>query len=287
MLRTRGGATRLFQTDSEVPEERERELLTDEILDAVEESERAGAIEESEAHMIEGVLELPELHASEVMTPRTDMTSIPVEASIEEATRQAHEAGHSKVPVYKGNRDEICGIFHLRDAIPILLNGRDHLPPLEKILRPVFFVPATKRVVQLLREFQEKESSLAIVLDEYGGTEGLITVEDILEEIVGDLREPHDQEEAQHIQRLEQGVIAIDPRLRIEEINEELDLRLPESEDYDTVGGFVVCQLDHIPKSNEVFVYEDLEFKVLQVENRRISRLQLRPRPSPSGIRKR
>jgi CBS domain containing-hemolysin-like protein len=166
--------SRLFHKKP-VDRETEKDLVTDEIIDAVEEGERAGALEGQEAQMIERVLSLQERSVSEVMTPRTDLTSISIQSSVIEACRMAHEEGHSKIPVYKKNRDEIAGIFHLRDAIPFLSNGKSP-PPLEKLLREAYFVPETKKVTQLLREFQSEEQSLAIILDEYGGTAGVITV---------------------------------------------------------------------------------------------------------------
>jgi magnesium and cobalt transporter len=272
-LRLRGRAGRLFRTE---PEE-EKEHLTDGIIDAVEEGERAGALEESEAQMIERVLAVQELQVSEIMTPRTDLTSISIEASVAEACELAHREGHSKIPVYKDNRDDIVGVFHLRDAIPPLLDPGAEPPTLASLVRNAYFVPETKKVLQLLREFQAQQQLLAIVLDEYGGTEGVISVEDILEEIVGELREEHDVEETHPIKHLGEDLVSIDPRLRIEEANEELEIHLPESEDYDTVGGFVFSHLDRIPDSGEVFVFDGVEFRVVEVDNRRITRLQLRP----------
>ena len=281
LLKLSGRAGRLLQK----PRDGDKGLLTDEIIDAVEESERAGAIEEDEAHMIENVLELQDLRVGEIMTPRTDMTSISVESTLEEAVRLAYDSGHSKIPVYRSNRDEICGIFQLRDAIPHLVENGGERPTLEAIVVPAVFVPDSKRVAQLLREFQSTQQSLAIVLDEYGGTEGLLTVEDILEEIVGELREQHDQEEAETFEHLESGAVSVDPRMRIDEINEEFSLRLPESEDYDTLGGFVYAHLDRIPVTDEEFVYAGVEFKVLKVEDRRIARLQLRALPENGELR--
>jgi len=265
---------RLFDEEGK-PNDIEKDLATEEIIDAVEEGERSGALEEREAHMIERVLSIQDLSVSEVMTPRTDLTSISMNASLEEACTLAHEEGHSKIPVYEKNRDEIAGIFHLRDAIPLLTNGSES-PALKEVLREAYFVPETKKVTQLLREFQSNEQSIAIVLDEYGGTAGLITIEDIIEEIVGDIREEHDQEESMPIQRLGSNVVSLDPRLRIEEVNEGLEFKLPESEEYDTLGGFVFSHLDRIPETDEVFSYQNLEFRVLRVENRRIARLQVR-----------
>ena len=250
--------------------------ITDEIIDVVEEGERSGALEESEVQMIENVLTIQDLHVSEVMTPRTDLTCIEVTKTLEEACRVAHEDGHSKIPVFRENRDQICGIFQLRDAIPELTSSNGGAPSLESIMRPAYFVPETKRVVQLLREFQAEKLSFAIVLDEYGGTAGVITVEDILEEIVGEIREEHDLEDTTPIRRVGKDTFSLDPRLRIEEANEELNIHLPPSEDYDTVGGFVFSHLDRIPDSGEVFVYDGLEFLIEGVNSRRIERLRLR-----------
>ncbi len=280
LLKLRHG--RRSQTNGEA-DDKEKEHLTGEIIDAVEESERAGALEESEAEMIERVLSFQDLHVSEVMTPRTDLTSIAIEATVEEALELAHKEGHSKIPVFRKNRDEICGLFHLRDAIPHLSKRDTPLPPLEKLLRKPYFVPETKGVGQLLREFQAETQSVAIVLDEYGGTAGIITAEDIVEEIVGDLREEHDIEETTPIQKTGADVFSVDPRVRIEDANEELEIHLPPSEDYDTVGGFVFSHLDRIPDAGEKFEYEGTEFRVLEVDSRRILRLELRTHVEQSG----
>jgi CBS domain containing-hemolysin-like protein len=262
--------------------EQHKELLTRDIVDAVAEGRSGGALKEQSADMIEGVLALEERVVSEVMTPRTELTSVAIDATLDEAVALALRDSHSKIPVFEKNRDQIKGMFHVRDALTHFGDGRHREVTVGEVMRPALFVPATKKVAQLLRELQAARQSVAVVLDEYGGTAGIITVEDIVEEIVGELSEQHDREPTVPFLRLaghprDAGeLISFDPRLRVAEFNEKAGANLPESDEYDTVGGFVLKHLDRIPETGEMFTTGGLEFRVTRVEGRRIARLHCR-----------
>jgi magnesium and cobalt transporter len=283
LVLVRGRASALLSRGQR-PEQR-RELLTRDIVDAVAESERAGALRGQSAEMIERILALEDRVISEVMTPRTDLTSVSIDATLGQAAEIALIEGHSKIPVFEKNRDQIRGLFHLRDALPHLGAGVHPFTTVGEVMREAMFVPETKKVAPLLRELQAAKQSVAIVLDEYGGTAGIITVEDILEEIVGEITESHDVAPQPPLARSAEGTLSIDPRLRIVELNEQLEqiapfaqvgAVLPESSDYDTVGGFVLKHLDRIPLAGESFEFGALEFRVLSIEGRRLARLQVR-----------
>ena len=256
--------------------EQHKELLTRDIVDAVAEGQSGGALKAQSAEMIGQVLALEERVVSEVMTPRTDLTAVAIEATLDEAVALAQRESHSKIPVFERTRDQIKGIFHVRDALAHFGDGRHREVTVGEVMRPALFVPETKRVAQLLRELQAARQSVAVVLDEYGGTAGIITVEDIVEEIVGDLSEQHDREPGIPFLRLGGPLISFDPRLRVAEFNEKSGAALPESDEYDTVGGFVLKHLDRIPEPGEIFTAGGLEFRVTRVEGRRIARLHCR-----------
>lgn len=250
--------------------------IQEEILSAVNEGEREGAIHEDAADMIEGLIELHEVAVSDVMTPRTNMVMLKRTATIDEARRAIIEHGHSRIPVHGESRDEIVGLLYAKDLLPFLESSREGPGDLRGLhLRDPLYVPETKPVNVLLREFQKGRVHIAIVLDEYGGVAGLVTIEDILEQIVGDITDEHDPTEPAWIARVSDHAIEVDARVRLNEVNESLPLGLPENAEYDTIGGFAFNHLGRIPRPGESFQHEQARFTVLEASERAIQRLRI------------
>lgn len=255
----------------------ERDELEDDLEQVLEEGEREGNITGSEKEMIEAIVDFRTRTVGEAMTPRIDVYGIELTDDLNVIKDQVLEAGHSRFPVYEESLDHIVGILYAKDLLPFV--GRD---PSEFRLRPLLreaaVVPESRKISDLLIEFRERLMHMAIVLDEYGGTAGVITVEDIVEEIVGEIRDEHDVdvEPEPEIVRNADGTADVDGRVRVSDLNDELGLRLPEDADYDTVAGWVFANAGRIPGPGDVMHFENVEVKVLQVERTRLQRLRLR-----------
>ena len=220
----------------------------DNIMAVVEEGEESGAIQSKEKEFIENVLEFDNITAKDVMVHRTDMVTLPRDAGEEEALEAIRQSGLSRFPVYGEDVDDIVGILSTREY---LLNFRESAPkPLSELLRPAYFVPETVAADVLFRDMQGKKTHLALVVDEYGGTSGLVTLEDLLEELVGNIYDEFDPQEEQEIIKLEDGRWRVSGSADLEELAEMMELELPEDEerDYDTLGGLVFSQLSVIPE---------------------------------------
>ncbi len=250
------------------------EQMEREILDAVSEAETAGAVDEAEREMIESVIDLNDMTVGEIMTPRTGMHGVEADADFEQARRLAVEGGHSRLPVYEGSFDRILGVLYAKDLLKV---GDTASFRAREAMRAVSFVPENKDVNSLLREFQANRVHIAIVLDEFGGTAGLVTIEDILEELVGEIADEHDAApELPPVLKIDPETADIDARLRIDEVNEQLDIVLPEDESYDTVAGLVFSRLGHVPATGEGFTENDVHIEVVEVDERTIKRLRIR-----------
>ncbi|MCK4602564.1 MAG: HlyC/CorC family transporter, partial [Phycisphaerae bacterium] len=214
-----------------------------------------------------------ETQAGEIMTPRTDIFALPVETPREKAAERIVRAGHSRVPVYEGDLDNIIGVLYAKD----LLAPTD--PPqqahLREIMRKPYFVPETKVLDDLLREFKARKVHIAVVLDEYGGTAGLVTIEDLLEEIVGEISDEYDADAVAPMNRIDSRTAEVDGRLYIDDLNDAMNLAIPEDEDYDTVAGFVFSELGYIPAVGEEVSSHGAKFTVLAADERKITRLRV------------
>jgi CBS domain containing-hemolysin-like protein len=257
---------------AEVTEEEESERAEQEILDAVSEGEAHGAVDEDQKEMIESVFELDETQVSAIMTPRTDINAVPITATYDEVRAAILEQGHSRIPVYDDSIDHIVGVVYAKDLLKLDPQG-----PFEarQIMRKVPYVPETKTLDELLDEFRSNKVQLAIVLDEYGGTAGLVTIEDILEELVGEIDDEYDQTAPPAIIRVDEDTLEVDGRVHVSEVNEELEVKLPEEEDYETIGGFVFATLGKIPAVGEEFSHENIRFQITAAETRKINRLRI------------
>jgi putative hemolysin len=253
----------------------EAEQFAEEIIDVVEEGEREGVIHEQEADMIESIVKLHSCEVSEIMTPRMDMVCVDASAPITEMLKTAIDLGHSRIPVYKENRDTIVGVLYVKDLLNYWPEGEKNLPELNDLLRKPYFIPETKCVSELFSEFRENKVHIAIVLDEYGGTAGLVTNEDVLEEIVGEIVDEYDKEEEVELKILRAGKAEASAKLHIDELNEKMETHLPESDDYDTIGGFIFSKLGKVPSKGDTVLHDNVALKVIDVDDRRINKISI------------
>ena len=251
-----------------------------EILQAATEGAAEGAVDAVEVEMIESVMEFGDTHAGEIMTPRTDLFALPVDTPWRQACSRIVQAGHTRVPVYEGDIDNIIGVLYAKDFLQLI--AQDQEVPLRSIMRKAYFVPETKPLDDLLREFKGRKVHIAVVLDEYGGTAGIATIEDLLEEIVGEISDEYDADEPEEMKRLNDRTVEIDGRMRIDDLNDALRLELPEDEDYDTVAGFIFAELGYIPQVGEKLDSHRARFAVLAADERKITRLRVERLEKPA-----
>lgn len=248
-------------------------LSTEEIRTLVEVGEEHGELEEDERELITSIFDFGETTVREIMIPRTDMVCVPVGAPLDEVIEIIREKGHSRIPVYEKSIDNIVGILHGKDLLP-LVSG-DLRKPIEKISRDPFFVPEGKLIHELLREFQQEKMHMAIVVDEYGGTAGLVTLEDVIEEIVGEIQDEYDVE-APLWQRIDDRTIVADARLDAETLNEALEEEvIPTEEDYETLGGFLLSELGEVPEGKVTVKFHNYDFAIEEMQGNRIIRVRI------------
>ncbi len=245
----------------------------EEVLEMMAEGEEGGGIEEEEREMIAGVIEFAEKVAREVMTPRTDIVWVPAEASVVEAVQISERAGHSRLPVCEDDVDHIVGILYLKDVISALAEGGREKTASEIARKPVPIVPESKKVDEVLQLMQRRRLHMAIVIDEYGGTAGLVTIEDLLEEIFGEIRDEHDYE-TEPISVLDEKTVVLGARLSVSDFEDHFGVALPEGE-FDSVGGFILDRLGHLPAAGEKVQWRNLEFIVEAVAENRIQRVRV------------
>ncbi|MDW8052253.1 MAG: hemolysin family protein [Armatimonadota bacterium] len=233
----------------------------------VEAGEEQGVIEEEEKEMIQSIFEFTDTIAREVMTPRVDIKAAPSTATAHDLIKLIRETGHTRIPIYEGSLDNIIGIVHAKDLLRYCEGSSKF--SLHEVMRPAFFVPENKRVVELLQEMRRQRTHMAILQDEYGGTSGLVTLEDLVEEIVGEIQDEYDVEAPPAVETLPDGSLLIDARLHLDDASELLGISL-ESEEFDTLGGYVFGQLGHQPKKGETVRVDGWELRVHAVEGHRI-----------------
>jgi len=259
-----------------------QESIQEEILSAVDEGEREGVFAGDQAEMIESIIDLRDLDVREVMTPRTDLVWLPADATLREATRVVQDSGHSRIPVFSGSRDNVVGILYAKDLLAPLSDPSAPDGKVTEVVRRPLFVPETKPVWELLQEFRGGKQHVAIVVDEYGGTAGLVTVEDILEEVVGEITDEYDHGEPPPLKRLSETTAEVDARMRVDELNSELGTHVAEHEEYDTVGGLAFDALGHVPSVGERFKADNVDFTILEAGSHRVRRLRVEVRREES-----
>jgi len=250
------------------------ELIQEEILSAIEEGEKQGVVDEQEREMIQSVIQFRNRQVGQIMTPRPEIVALERGASLSEVKQLLEESGHSRIPIFEGTLDKIVGILYARDLLKHL-----GLPPekfgIRGAMRPAYYVPETKPLQDLLRDFRLQKVHIAIVLDEYGGTAGLVTIEDILEELVGEISDEHEPLEAAQLKRLNEQEWEADARTYVEELNRVIGLNIPEDGGYDTLGGFVSTTLGRIPATGTTFEHGGMRFTILAAEPQRVNRVKI------------
>jgi len=249
-------------------------MSEDELAKLAELGQEKGAIEEEEQEIITSIMEFKSVLVNEIMTPRVDIVAVSKNAGIEAIINTITESGHSRLPLYSDDLDEILGIIYAKDLLPYLNNkGKRELISVKDLARKPMYAPETKRIKDMLHEFQEKKMHIAIVVDEYGGTSGLVTLEDVIEEVVGEIWDEFDREE-ESINKIGKNKFLVPGKTTINEFNETIGFHLlPETDDYDTIGGLVLSNAASIPEEGYNFKIEDYSITVKKVVNRRINRV--------------
>jgi magnesium and cobalt exporter, CNNM family len=268
------GVTRWITRRLGVEMTSEDQISAEELRLIVERGGEQGILEAEEEQMINAVIELGERRLHEVMVPRTAIVALPSSASFDDAIDTLIAEGHSRVPVYEASVDEVVGILYAKDLLPYLKSSSDELPDLRTLLRTPVFVPESMSIDDLLHEFQRRKVHIAIVLDEYGGTAGLVTIEDLLEEIVGEIQDEYDVEEPL-IERLEDDRARVDGRASVDDLLDIWDLKvqLEDEDEYDTVGGLVYHRVGGIPSPGDEVQVDGLRLTVESTDGRRVGKV--------------
>ncbi len=232
-----------------------------------------GVFSEEKEVLYESILEFSETQAKEIMIPRTDIKGFPIDATMEEMLELSNATKFSRYPVYEEDLDHIIGILLAKDLLRAALSAGEHRVNIRELLRQAYFVPETKKIGELLKEFQTTRNQLAIVVDEWGGTSGLVTVEDVLEEIVGEIYDEYDKAE-QNIKNIAEGKYLISAKTPMEDVAELLNVEFPEQDDYETIGGFVMAMTGKVPRQGDVIVYQGVKFTVRDRTRTRIINLE-------------
>ncbi len=248
-------------------------LSEEEIRRFVDVSQREGVIKETEQEMIQSVFEFDDTLVKEIMIPRIDMVCIEKNASLSELIQMGVEKGHSRIPVFEESIDNIIGLIYIKDLLELLLEEKKDVD-IKEFVKPIYFIPEGKPINQLLSEMKERKEHMAVVVDEYGGTSGLITIEDLLEEIVGDIQDEFDLEKS-YIEVIDDNTLMLDGRVDIEELNKYLEDPLIESDNYETVSGLILYYLNRLPVKGEKLELEDMTFVIESIIDNRIRKIKL------------
>jgi putative hemolysin len=241
--------------------------------------EQSGELEEEEREMLHAAIEFADKVAREIMIPRPDMVCLAETATVSEAVELGGRSGFSRLPVYRGDVDHIVGILYVRDLLSRLLDKSPETP-VSALMRPPYFVPESKKIDELLRDMQGRRLHLAVVIDEYGDVAGLVTIEDVLEEIVGEIRDEYDVAEEEPLRMLDEHTAVAQARISPDEVAEKFDVPLPEG-DFDSLGGFLIAELGRLPEVGDTVEYGPLIFEVESVKKQRLGRIRITRRPEP------
>ncbi len=274
----------LRRLDARPTEPSEEEALEDEILSIVTEGQHDGLLEPDVREMIEGVIELDDTDVADIMTPRSKMDAIQVDTQWRRMLQSVIKMGRTRIPIYGKNLDDIVGVLYVKDLLTILSHEEKASRSLRDIVREVWKVPRSTRLDELLQKFLHTRNHLAIVVDEFMHVVGLVTIEDVLEEIVGEIVDESDKEEVGDIRRITDHVSEINGRAHLEEINEQLGTQLPEDQEYDTLGGFLLSELGRVPKAGESLEWHGLRMTVVAANRRRVDTVRLETQLKPKII---
>lgn len=248
-----------------------RERGPKQLQQVIDESEEKGLIDHEEGDMIEGIFELRQTVAREIMIPRTSIVAVTKNCSLDQLLTIIIDSGHSRIPVYDENVDHIVGILNAKDLLPFWRDNKTEIP-IGDICRDPYFVPETKRINDLLNELRAKKSHLAVIVDEYGGTSGIVTIEDIIEEIIGEIRDEHDMEEEMFVDQDERSTI-VNAAVNLDDFEERFGVTLPR-EGYDTLGGYIIHLLGRVPKRGEELAsVSGLHMQIQGADPKRITRV--------------
>ncbi len=267
------GIDAVFRQASGTPTS-DSQLLEDEILSVVEEGEKEGIVDVQEREMIESVIQFRDTTTGQIMTPRPEMVAIELPTSLEAIKQTIESTGHSRIPVYERTLDHVVGILYARDLLRFIGENAGQFD-VRAVVRPALYVPETKPLRDLLQEFRLQNVHISIVLDEYGGTTGLVTIEDILEELVGDISDEHEPTEPAMLERLSDQSWDVDARVYVDELNRTLGVALPEDAGFDTLGGFITTSLGRIPTTGTTFDHAGVKYTILQAEPHRVNRVRI------------
>ena len=270
----RSWTTRMKQTLTRVPAD------TEHLLDLLRAAQSKHLFDTDALAMIEGVLEVDDMQVRDIMIPRSQVVMLERDAKPDVLLRSIVESGHSRFPVIGDSRDEVIGILLAKDLLLYAFERTDGRFNVRDILRPAVFVPESKRLNVLLKEFRSSRNHMAIVVDEYGGVAGMVTIEDVIEQIVGEIEDEHDVEEEDTIRKHSEVHYTVKALTPVEDFNEYFEQSLSDAE-FDTIGGLVVHQIGHLPKRGERVVIGNLLFKILRADSRRVHMLQLTLLPRP------
>jgi len=245
----------------------------DTVEQAIRDASEDGELDKEEGSMLLSVLSLDELQVRDIMTPRTDIICAPEESGIREAAELIMATGHSRLPVFSGNRDNIIGILHAKDLLEHILNPPEQTFPISRLMREPFFVPETKNVLDLLHEFRTLKQHLAVIVDEYGGTAGLVTIEDVIEQIVGDIEDEHDAPREEEISLQPDGSYLIAGRAYLEDLEETLGLKIS-SDEVDTLGGYLTHLAGRVPATGDTFTLEEFDGAVFTVNDADVKQIR-------------
>lgn len=235
-------------------------------------------LEDDERAMIHSIIEFGETEVHEIMVPRIDMICVEDNTDLKSLIKLINEKGHSRIPLFCEDVDHILGIIHAKDLLPYITSGKYMEPNLKDLARPGYFVPESKKLHHLLKEFQQEKHHMAIVVDEYGGTAGLVTLEDVIEEIVGDIQDEYDRE-LPLFRKLEENVYTVDAKIDLHELNASLEIDLPTEGEYDSLGGFILSLTGYVPEENEVVNYDNYSFIIQKIDRNRIISVKLSINP--------
>lgn len=254
-------------------QEKGQNITEEDVKNIVKEGIEKGTIEEGEEEMIHSIFEFTDTTVGEILTPRITVFALEMEKTLEEVWEEIVEQGFSRIPIYDKTIDKIIGILHTKELLKYD-RQKDGKVRLKELTKKAFFIPTTKTLVEVLEDFKRKRTHIAIIVDEYGGTEGIVTIEDVIEEIVGEIQDEFDQED-EVIQQIGEKVYDIRSDISIEEVNDEFEIDIPLSEEYDTISGYIQDELGKVAEEGDQVRGTNFILKVMEVDNKRIEKIRV------------